>query len=283
MANKRHALLTSVAPPWRILCYISGMETTAYYVTKIKEDLSLRQRQNPHYSLRAYARDVGLHPSTLSKIIKGIRPLPLKNSKILIEKMNLGPKERTLFMESLLQSKVRLDQIKLEASDERFMLDESYYKVIAEWEHFAILSLFDLNNFVPSVEGISDRLGITENRAEVVLNNLLTCGLVARSEEGTLVKTHASVRTTEDISSQAIKEGHRDALEMGKDKLDKIAVELRDFSEVTISTDPDKLAEAKTIIREFRQKMSKLLRDGNRREVYQLAIQFYPLTEPLKN
>ena len=65
---------------------------------------------------------------------------------------------------------------------------------------------------------------------------------------------------------------------MGKHKLKEIGVELRDFSAMTIALDLEKLPEAKTIIREFRQKMGTLLRNGNKTEVYQLAIQLYPLS-----
>lgn len=73
-----------------------------------------------------------------------------------------------------------------------------------------------------------------------------------------------------------------ETLEIGKNKLEEIEVELRDFSSATVAIDLEKLPEAKTIIREFRQKMSALLRDGEKTDVYQLAIQFYPLTENAK-
>ena len=63
------------------------METTTFYINKIKEDLSHKQRLNPHYSLRAYARDLGIHSSTLSQILKGKRPLPLKNSVEIVKKL----------------------------------------------------------------------------------------------------------------------------------------------------------------------------------------------------
>lgn len=256
--------------------------TTSYYITKIKEDLSLRQRQNPHYSLRAYARDLGLHSSTLSQIIKGKRPLPLKNSGEVAKKLNLGPKERTLFLESLYKVKTNIDDIKIDQNDDRFMLDESYFKAIAEWEHYAVITLFDVEGFEPGVNEIAQRLGITENRTDVVLNNLLQCGLI-KHENGKLVKAHPKVRTTEDVQSQALKESHIETLEMGKKKLEEVEVELRDFSSMTIAMDLEKLPEVKTVIREFRQKVSALLRDGKKTDVFQLAIQLYPLTKQTKN
>ncbi len=73
-----------------------------------------------------------------------------------------------------------------------------------------------------------------------------------------------------------------DTLDMGKNKLEEVELELRDFSSMTIAGNPEKLAEAKTIIREFRQKLASLLRDGEKTEVYQIAIQLYPLIKTSK-
>ena len=57
------------------------METNnAFYINKIKEDLSLKQRANPQYSLRAYAKHLGVHSSTLSQVLTGKRGLPKKNA-----------------------------------------------------------------------------------------------------------------------------------------------------------------------------------------------------------
>ncbi len=249
-----------------------------FYSHKIKEVFSLKQRQNPQYSLRAYARDIGLHSSTLSQILKGRRPLPLKVASVVVKKLGLGPKERTLFMESLHQRKTKIDKIKISEHDERFMLDESYFRTIAEWEHFAIYTLFDLDHFTPTVENFSLKLGITLQRAEVVVNNLLSCGLLAYDHHGALCKSFTNLRTTEDINSQALILSHLETLDMGKKKLEEVYVDLRDFSSLTIAMDLEKLPELKTIIREFRQKVSALVKDGKKTEVFQMAIQLYPMT-----
>lgn len=257
------------------------METKqAYYTIKIKEHLSLKQKENPQYSLRAFARDLELHHGTLGKVIKGIRPLPYKDAEKVTQKLRLSPKERTLFMESLLRRKLSLDSIKIDDLDERFMVDESYYKFLAEWEHAAVIELFHVKGFEPTSKEISKRLKVSENRAEVVVQNLLTCGLVLLNEENKLALAHPDIRTTEDIVNQAIRESHIETMKMGITKINEIEVMLRDFSSTTVAIDLKKIPEAKTIIREFRQKMTALLRDSeDKTDVFQLAIQFYPLTE----
>jgi uncharacterized protein (TIGR02147 family) len=257
---------------------------TAFYQSKIKECLSLRQRDNSNYSLRAYARDLGVHPGTLAKVIKGERALPIKSSQIVINKLKLSPKDRTLFMESLLRRKTNIDNIKIDPLDTRYIVDDSNYKVIAEWEHFVVTDLFDLPDFKATTEDIAQRLSLTLTRAEVVVENLIVSGLLQKDENGKLKRVHSAVKTTEDIKSQALEEAHEETLKLGINKLKDIEVELRDFSSSAMAIDLDQLLEAKTIIREFRQKMAALLRDGrNKTDIYQLAIQFYPLTNLKKS
>jgi uncharacterized protein (TIGR02147 family) len=254
----------------------------AFYITKIKDDLTTKQRENPHYSLRAYARDIGVHPATLSQILKGKRPLPFKDTPSVVRKLRLDDKERTRFMESVLRTKTNIDDIKIQALDDRYIVDASHFCIIAEWEHYVVLDLFDVASFEATSAEIAARLAISQHRADIVINNLLTAGLVVRKLDGTLKKVHDDVKTTEDITSQALRESHLETLKMGMEKLDDIDVELRDFSSASFAIDTEKIPEAKTIIREFRMKMAALMKGGEKTDVYQLAIQFYPMTTTKK-
>ena len=258
------------------------MQQTPFYLQKIKEDFSRRQRGNGIYSLRAYGRDLGVHPSTLSQVLLGNRPLPLKHIQSVLGRLSLNAGERTLFVESATKKHITLDQINLSNSDKRVMLDETYHQIISEWEHYAVLTLFDCQDFCPSVESISQNLKISILRAEVVIENLVRFKLVTRDAQGQMRKSHSSVRTTEDVISHALRASHLESLDLAKKKLDEVPVELRDFSSITLAVDPTLLPQAKTIIREFRQKMAELLKAGSRSQVYQMSIQLYPITESVK-
>lgn len=164
----------------------------------------------------------------------------------------------------------------------RYILDDSQYKAIAEWEHYAVITLMETEDFESSVEFISERLNISIMRTETVLRNLEIAQLIEKNEVSEYVLLKGPLRTTEDISSKALKVSHKETLDMSKSKLDEVEIELRDFSSMTVAVDPKNLSEAKTIIREFRKKMASLLRDGEKKEVFQLAIQLYPLTNTKK-
>ncbi len=255
------------------------METQAYYINKLKDTLSLRQKGNPSYSIRAYARDLEMNSSTLSQILSGKRSLPVRGSQVIASRLGLDEKETTLFTESINRSYLAIDQIKTAPLDERFMLDESYYKVIAEWEHYAVLDLYELSDFENSPTFMARKLKLTTERMDLVLDNLIHCGLLVEDDKGNLVKVHADIRTTEDIEGEALNAAHLEELDLGKQKLQEVPKNLRDFSSSTYAIDPEKLTEAKIIIREFRRKMTTLLKAGDKKDVYMLAIQFFPLTD----
>lgn len=250
-----------------------------YYLKKIKEDFSKRQKLNSSYSLRAYARDLEMPPSTLSHVLLGNRPLPLKNFNHVIERMRLSPKERTIFFDSLGKNHTSLDKIILSHKDDRFILDETYHQIIAEWEHYAALMLFDCDDLEEvNQKTIQERLNITKLRAEVVVDNLKKYGMVVEDEDQKLIRTHSKFRSTEDVASLALRSSHLENLGLAEKKLEEVAIELRDFSSLMVALDLEKIPEAKIIIREFRQKLMSLLESGHRTDVYQMAIQFYPLT-----
>lgn len=253
-------------------------QNQTYYVQIMRDHLLERQMANPSYSLRAFARDVDIHPSTLSQILKGKRSLSLKDALSVQKRLSLPAIDQTKFMGSVLRSKAKIDEIRIPEFDHRHIIDDTHFQVIAEWEHYTVLELFDINDFECTESEVALRLNITPGRAREVLDNLLAANLLKLSDDG-LAKVHEDIKTTEDVSSRALRASHEETLRLGLDKINDVPVELRDFSSATFAVDVNKIPEAKAIIREFRMKMRALLATGaNKTGVYQLAIQFYPLT-----
>ena len=108
---------------------------------------------------------------------------------------------------------------------------------------------------------------------------MLETGLIKLQDDGTLIQAVANIKTSEDVSSKALQASHVQTLDFAKEKLLTIDVLQRDFSSILVPTDPKNLTEAKKLIREFRHKMEALLKDGDKTELYQLAIQLFPMTD----
>jgi len=220
---------------------------------------------------------MGIDSSSLGKILRGERGLPQQKAELVLKSLELSPSEKRLFLKSLKNKESDSLGLDLAFEDERYLLDESYFKVISEWEHYAVLELFDLHDFKVSVLSIAKRLSLSNERSEVVLRNLLQSKLVLEVD-GNFQKAYEEIKTTEDITSLALRKSHLETLDLGKDKLEEIDLRLRDYSSLTVAIDPEQIDEAKLIIRDFRKKMSELFSKGEKSEVYNLAIQLYPLT-----
>ena len=164
--------------------------------------------------------------------------------------------------------------------EDKVTLDESYHKVISEWEHFGFLELFDVNNFnVNDLDDVAEKFGISKLRTEVVIKNLLDLELITKDDNGKYKRAHQDIQTTKDIKSISIRKSHFESLELAKDKLEKVDLEHREFSTLTVAIDSEMMNEFKAMTREFNQKVVSLSKSKHLKdEVYQLNIQFFPLT-----
>ncbi len=252
------------------------METSADI---LQRHLADKQRRNPTYSLRAYSRDLGVHPGTLSAFLNRKRSLPQKTARKICDRLNLSPKYRNQFL--------TLNQIKTESIDvpatESLQLNETQFQIIAEWEHYAFLSLMELRNFPKAkhkaISTAAKRLEISIPRVKVVLERLLKADLIKLTKTGMLERTFERLSTTEDIVSQALRKAHSEELDLAKRSVEKTEIEKCEFRSTTLAIHPRNIAAAKKAMRKFQEEIELLLESEDATEVYQMCLQFFPLTK----
>lgn len=248
------------------------------YRSILEGELSRRQRKNRSYSLRAFSKDLGLDSSTLSAVLKGKRRLPVKKASEVADRIGLSPLKKQEFLDSIRHSGKALKGI--EPIKNSHLLDaEANYKIIAEWEHYAVLSLVLTRDFNPRIEFIAKRLGISTSSANDVVNRLIQTGLLVRNEKGELKPSYRRLTTTDGFPSQALRKSHKEAMEMGIAKIESVPLKFHSYSSETISFNKSRVSEARKIIQEFREKFNALMAGPQSDEVYQLCVQFYPLTQ----
>jgi len=250
-----------------------------FYLHTLREFLASRQRKNSAYSLRAFAKDLEIDSSNLSAVLQNKRALPHKRANYIARKLKLSPQAHALFIASTLRKKMNLDSIQVANDVKNYLLDEKYFKVISEWEYYAFLQLLRLKGFQANYEWIAKRLNISQTRARTVIRHLLDLEFIKEDNQKGYVRATPSLETSEDVESQALRASHRECLEIGKNKLESVPIELRDFSSVTMAINSKKIPQAKAIIREFQEKLHALLSSDLQDEVYQLNCQLFPLTQ----
>lgn len=242
------------------------------YRTILRDELDKRKQVNPSYSLRAFSRQLKISPAQLSQIISGKRTLTAKNAFRIAEVLNFSPTEKSLLVESTLQSgENKIDPGPIEIQDEEFQL-------VSDWYHYAILSLSELPRHKADPRWIARQLGITPQEASDALARLVRLKII-EIKQGKMTQVMKPIRTTTDIPSAAIRRHHLQNLEKSKEMLESVPVEQREYSAITMAVAPKNLPKAKKMVTEFKRKLASLMENGEKQAVYTLAIQLFPVSK----
>lgn len=241
------------------------------------DEFSQRRVRNSFYSLRAFARDLGVSPTSLSEVLAKKRDFSKKNILQISNSMSLSP----------LQTNSLLAQVGLKSNKELekrefFELSEDSFRVISDWYHLAIVNLCKMNsrNNI-DVNFVAKRLSISKIEAQNAIARLLRLKLIKR-EGKTLKVTTTTLSTTRDVPSTSIRKYHKQNLQLAEKSIERDSVDLREFSSITFPTDLARLDEAKGMIMDFKRKMARFLETSNSKEVYTLAIQLFPISRSVK-
>ena len=258
------------------------------YKVILKEELAARCRQNPRYSLRAFARDLKIAPSRLSEILSGKQGLSRPAAERIAKALGYAPAEIERFcdlVESLhARSRKNRDnarvRLKSQVPSETHQLHLDTFRAISDWYHFGILELINLSDFKSDPKWIGKRLGISEFEVQLALDRLLRLNLITRKGDK-LRLTYANPFTPDDIPSDSVKKFHAQILMKAKDAMLLQPVEEREYGAEFIAIDREQLAEAKKALRDFQHKFCKRfsedaqVKDG----LYCLSLQFFDLLE----
>jgi uncharacterized protein (TIGR02147 family) len=162
------------------------------------------------------------------------------------------------------------------AASPRVKIESARFRVIADWYHYAILGLAEVEGSRFSIKWLEKRLGLPASQIEQAVDRLKSLGLIAIAG-GRYRQATPSLTTSRDIRDQAIRRHHEQMLRKAEESLHQVEVAERYLSSITMAIDPNKLEEAKDAITAFRRELSERLGSGKKTRVYTLAIQLFPL------
>lgn len=234
-------------------------------IKRLSNEYTKARAKNPSYSLRAFSSRLGIQVSALSEILNGKRVISKKMGLRILLGLGLSPIES----ENILSDSNK---------DEESNLSLDYFKAISNWYYFAILSLAEIPNFEANPAWVARRLNISNREAKEAIERLIKLEMLVEKEDGSYGASGVQYKTPTDILNTSLKNHTVQTLELATDSVINDPVEERDFSTITMAIDPENLGEAKNMIKSFRKRLSKKLESGNKKEVYKLAIQLFPLS-----
>jgi uncharacterized protein (TIGR02147 family) len=258
------------------------------YTTILKNEFAQRCKRNSAYSLRAFARDVEMAPSTLSEVLKGKHGMSRGTAGKIALKLGYEGEEKEFFCDLVdskhARSKAKKEMaaarlIKFKADPKAATLNKDSFDFIAEWYHMAILSLMACESFKSDFDWIAAALNIKAKEAASALERLERLGFVAKKREKYTL-SQGRTNTPPGTSREAMLSFHHDVLKMALDSVYDQKYDERELSATLIEIPIERLDEGREMIREFRTKFCKEFRKSIKSdEVYALTMQFSRISD----
>lgn len=256
------------------------------YQDFLLDEFRNRRSRNPNYSLRAFARDLGMPASKLSQNLRGLCGISVAKAEVIADKIQLREDDRRLFLALVEAQHARSRVAKQQASAELAkiaaqklnQMPSEKFAIIRDWYHLAILELVEIKGFKADPIWIGSRLDLPVELVREAIARLVECGLLLVDEEKWR-QTHRDLELPSGPPSRQVREHHRQLLTKAGVALEEVSVDEREFSSQTFAVDRALVGELKTLIRDFQRQVAKLASSGTPDEVYALTIQLFPLLE----
>lgn len=238
---------------------------------RLQAELAERCATNPRYSLRAFAKKLDVDHSTLSQILRGVRPLTAPAIVRLGEKLGLDATRIAAYVEHERHRPAGADEVRRLAQDA--------LATLAEPHHAAILELVRLDAFQPDFRWIGRQLDLPVDEVAMAVQRLLRLGLLAMAAPDRWVDTTGHAVADLDAFPDATLAHLFARLREAAGKAARRPAAERALATTTIAVDRRRLPEVRERIAAFRRELLALLEgDPSRDAVYQLDVAFYPLT-----
>lgn len=269
------------------------MEIAQGFREILKHHLASRIERNAKYSLRAFARDIELHPARLSDILNGKKGLSRASAEQIATHLGLDTQDHTYFCnlveKECARSETRRKEVQSLVSEQeksfqnQKALSLDIFRAISDWYHMAIIQLMKLPTYQDDKQWISAQLNLPMVVVSDALERLEKLNLI-KKQNGRFVPVSDYVISPDGVPTEALKKYHEQILNKAIHALHLQPVDERDFLGLVMPINSQHLPEIKKKVRQF---INKLCDEYSEVEgldrVVHLSTQLFNLTPKLKS
>lgn len=232
-------------------------------------ELESRRQKNPRYSIRAFARDLGVAPATMSELLRGKARWKLGPDRAveMLERMNLTPARRRRLRAILGES----------ASARRQDIRDGEFDLLTDWKTSSILFAHSLPAEYRAPEKLARRFSIPVQDVQRICSELQNRGLL-EMRDGVLCGTGANWYADSVPPVATVRAHHRAGLTRAVHAIEAVEPAERDLSTLTFTGSLKNIEEIRKEIRAFHERIRDLMNhdDGNS-DVLQLSVALFPV------
>ena len=141
---------------------------------RLQREFDTRRGVNARYSLRAFARFLGVDHATLAQILRGTRGIPQQRVRAWAERLGIGTEETDVYCAA-----AELPEAAVAERQERVRhRTAEAVSIINEPVHWQIVQLCRSSDFTPDTRWLAARAGVSTDRVNLALTRLLRLGLL---------------------------------------------------------------------------------------------------------
>lgn len=219
--------------------------------------LNERVRSNPSYSMRSFARDLNVAPSTLSEILKQKKGISVKKASEIVAALKLPDWQANHFVNLVAlnhsRSKAEKEKAKaeIELQKDKIIvgkLKENTMKSLTSTLDLAILECTYLKKFNNTPEWIAEKLKVSIKDIHESVARLQSVGLLKISEDGQWSDLSPFFSSSDGIPSESIRAFNIDILRTMEKKIINEPINDRIMKSVVFSLEEQHMIEARNIL-----------------------------------
>ena len=274
---------------------MTNIKVTEYldYRQYLSDFYNFKKSQNKSYSYRVFSNKAELSsPSHLKMVINKDRSLSYKTIQKFSKALDLNEKE-TKYFEFLVmfnqanENEARSNYFKQLISFRKKVessqaLNDDSFEFLSTWYTVAIYVLIGTPSFKNDASWIHKKLKEKVPVSEInrSLNLMLNLNLIKPDSVTGYVQSNGAISVSDDSRKIAVYNYHSQMLKLAEESLKNDDADLREFNGATVSIALSDLPLIKDKIRKFRKEINEFCSNElNGNEIYQLNLNFFPLSE----
>jgi len=267
------------------------------YRAWLTDTFKARKAIHSWYSYGVLAQRAGFQARDfLLRVMRGDRRLSMEGAERLADALDLPRREKAYFLALVEYNQAKTDDdreiawgkvqhalAKSRNASAPRLLTDLHREILSEWHHLAIRSLIEMTPDSGDWEALGKRLHPPRTAAVVrkSVKLLEKGGLVDKRSDGLWHSTEKAIATPPEVANPAVRQFHRDCLDLAKISLEDIASDNRNVTGLTIGISRRTYRFVCERLTELREEVARLAdADDEADRVYQLTLALFPLSTP---
>jgi transcriptional regulator with XRE-family HTH domain len=249
--------------------------STAGFRHVLQAELARRCSRNPQYSLRAFAKYLGVDHSSLSQLLRGKRRMTARAIRKFCARLGFDAETTAAYVAG---EPEETDDVAVAREVRQLACDMA--SLIADWQHYAILELIHVRDFQPDSRWVARVLGITVDEVNVAVHRLLRLGLLEMAATDQWVdRLGDATASARSFARAAVEQFSQQVRQLTLQAVGSLPEGKYEYSSTTLAVNTARVPAAIAMLERMRDELLAFLgQSTDRDDVYQLAISFVPLT-----